>query len=210
LQIAFSPTIGGPRTGTLTITDNSPNSPHILQLTGTGVDFTLSANGSTSVTVASGKSAVYPLLLSSAAVIPGTATFTCTGAPANATCNVTPDSIALGSTTTVSVTVLTGVATASLSPPLLPNHQRGIWLAAILPLSLLFWRRTRLPRLTSIALLCLLIVTSGCGSGRVIPPPGTPGQTPGSTTTPAGTYTIVVSATSAGLTRTLNLTLIVQ
>ena len=28
LQLAFTPTTGGPRTGTLTLTDNSPTSPH--------------------------------------------------------------------------------------------------------------------------------------------------------------------------------------
>ena len=116
LQIAFAPTGAGPRIGFLTITDNSPTSPHILQLAGTGVDFTLTANGSTTATIASGQNAVYPLLLTSAAATPGTATFTCTGAPANATCNVTPGSIALGSTATISVTVLTGVSSATLTP----------------------------------------------------------------------------------------------
>jgi hypothetical protein len=210
MQIAFTPTMGGPRSGTLTITDNSFNSPHILQLAGTGVDFMLSPNGSSIITVTSGKSAVYPLLLTSAATIPGTATFTCTGSPVDATCDVTPSSIALGSTTTVSVTIGTGVASASLSPPRLPGQRRSIWLAALLPLGLLVLWRTRLPRLTSFALLCLLIVTSGCGSGRVIPPPGYPNQPPAAPVTPAGTYAIIVSANSAGLTRALNLTLIVQ
>src|SRR5206468_10150449 len=101
MQVAFAPTVGGPRSGSLTVTDNAPNSPQALSLTGTGVDFTLEPNGGTSLTIVNGQNAVYPLLLSSAANIPGTATFTCTGAPANSTCNITPSSVALGNTTTV-------------------------------------------------------------------------------------------------------------
>ncbi len=115
MQIVFTPTVGGPRTGTLTVTDNAASSPQTLSLTGNGVDFTLNPNGSTSLTIANGQNAVYPLLLSSAANVGGTATFTCTGAPANSTCNVTPASAALGSDTTVSVTVLTGVTATALS-----------------------------------------------------------------------------------------------
>ena len=79
MQVSFLPTAGGPRSGSLTVTDNAVNSPQTLSLTGTGVDFTLNPNGGTSLTVTNGQNAVYPLLLSSAANIPGTATFTCTG-----------------------------------------------------------------------------------------------------------------------------------
>ena len=119
LQIVFTPTIGGTRTGTLTITDSAPNSPQVLHLTGTAVDFALSPDGNTTVTIASGQNAVFPLLFTSGIRAPGTATFTCTGAPLNATCNVTPSSIPLGATATVSVIVLTGTPTASLA---LPGH----------------------------------------------------------------------------------------
>jgi Abnormal spindle-like microcephaly-assoc'd, ASPM-SPD-2-Hydin len=210
MRIAFTPTAGGPRTGTLTITDNAINTPQAIQLSGMGVDFTLNENGIASVTIASGQSAVYPLLLTSASTVSGTAAFTCTGAPANSTCTVTPTSVALGNTTTVSVTVLTGIATsASLQPKDPSSHNRILWLAALLPLSLLVLPRTKLPRLASIALLCILIAIAGCGAGREIPL-GEGGTGPSSPITLAGTYNIVVSATSAGLTRTLNLTLIVH
>jgi len=211
MQIVFLPSSGGPRSGLLTIADNAPNSPQALQLTGDGVDFTLGPDGSTSVTITSGQSAVFPLLLTSAANIPGAATFTCTGIPANATCNVTPASVALGSTTTVSVTLLSGVTSTSSVVPLLLKRNRVLWLAALFPLSLIALRRRRLPRLAAGALLCVLIVASGCGAGREIPLVSGPGS--GSSEgppTPAGTYTVVASATSAGLTSSVNLTLIVQ
>jgi hypothetical protein len=61
-------------------------------------------------------------------------------------------------------------------------------------------------------LACFLLAASGCGAGRLIPASGGPGSGSGSTNsvTPVGTYNIVVSGSSAGLTRTLNLTLVVQ
>jgi hypothetical protein len=211
MQIAFAPTVGGPRSGSLTVTDNAPNSPQTLALTGAGVDFTLNPNGGTSVTIASGKNAVYPLLLSSAANILGTAVFTCTGEPANSTCNVTPSSVPLGNTTTVSVTVLTGVTSAALRSRPRANRTGMLWLATLFPLGLLAVRRSRRSCLAGFVLLCCLVAATGCGAGRAIPlESGTNPNPPPGSVTPAGTYTIVASATSAGLTRTVNLTLIVQ
>jgi large repetitive protein len=216
MQVAFAPTAGGPRSGTLTVTDNAVNSPQILTLTGTGVDFTLNPNGGTSLTITNGQNAVYPLLLSSAANIPGTAIFTCTGFPVNSTCNVTPSSVALGNTTTISVTVLTGISsTALISRPTINrqtmNRPSMFWLATLFPMGLLALRRTRRSSLVCFALLGCLITASGCGAGRAIPlgSGSNPNPTP-IPITPAGTYTIVASASSAGLTRTVNLTLIVQ
>jgi hypothetical protein len=208
MQVAFAPTAGGPRSGSIAVADNAANSPQTLSLTGSGVDFTLNPNGGTSLTITNGQNAVYPLLLSSAANIPGTATFTCTGAPANSTCNVTPASVALGNTTTVSVTVLTGVTTAADRAR--PSVNMA-WLAALFPLSLLMLRRTWGSRLVSLVVLCCLLVASGCGAGRAIPlESGSNPNPPTSPVTPAGTYTVVASASSGGLTRTVNLTLIVK
>jgi len=211
MQVAFAPTVGGPRSGTLTVTDNAPNSPQTLSLTGSGVDFTLDPNGGTSLTIVNGQNAVYPLLLSSAANIPGTATFTCTGAPANSTCNITPASVALGNTTTISVTVLTGVSSTAQSLRPLTNRPGMFWLATLLPLSLVALGRTRRSWLASSILLGCLVAATGCGAGRAIPLES--GSNPNPTPipiTPAGTYTIVASASSAGLTRAVNLTLIVH
>ncbi len=122
LQIAFSPTAGGPRSGVLTVTDKAGSSPQTLSLTGIGVDFALNADGGTSLAITNGQNAVYPLLLTSTANVPGTVTFTCSGAPSNSTCNITPSNVSLGSATTVSVTVLTGVSSAAL--PLQPRAIR--------------------------------------------------------------------------------------
>jgi hypothetical protein len=211
MQVAFAPTVGGPRTGLLTVMDNAPNSPQTLTLTGNGVDFTLDPNGGTSLTIVNGQNAVYPLLLSSATNISGTATFTCTGAPANSTCNITPSTVALGNTTTVSLTVLTGVSSTAQSLRPLTNRRGMFWLAMLLPLSLVPLRRTRRSWLVSSVLLGCLVAATGCGSGRAIPLQGGSNPNPPSgPVTPAGTYTIVASASSGGLTRAVNLTLVVH
>ena len=196
LQVDFVPTVGGVRNGTLTVTDNALSSPQMLALVGAGVDFTLAPNGSATATLTSGKSAVFPLLLSSAANVAGTVTLSCAGAPANATCTVFPASVTLGGATTVSVTVNTGVSAAAAL------HYEWAWLACLLPVGLVVRRR----RWLGLVALCLL---AGCGSGRHIPGDGS-GGTSGGLTTPSGTYPLVVSASSAGLVRTVNLTLVVQ
>jgi Transmembrane protein 131-like N-terminal len=211
MQVVFIPSAGGTRSGVVTVTDNASNSPQTLQLTGNGVDFMLEPDGNTTVTITNGQSAVFPLLLTSATNVSGTVTFTCTGMPANATCNVTPASVALGNTSTVSMTILTGVASASSSDPHMFKIDRLLWLAALLPLSLMALRRNRLPRLVAGVLLCMLIVASGCGAGREIPLEGGPGSgSPTGPGTPAGTYTVVTAASCAGLTRSVSLTLVVQ
>ena len=206
LQIVFAPTVGGTRTGTLTITDSAPNSPQVLHLSGDAVDFAFTPDGDTTVSINSGENAVFPLLFTSSTA--GATSFTCSGAPLNATCNITPANVAQGGATTVSVTVLTGTLTASLSPPTHSSPNPALWLAALLPLGLLTLRRNRR---FSLLLLCCLLLPAGCGTGRQLPSSGSTGGPSGQTAvTPAGTYPIVVSAVSGGLTRTITLTLIVK
>jgi len=210
MQIVFKPVAGGTRRGTLTISDSASNSPQTLPLTGLAVDFSLATNGPASVTTSSGQNAVFPLLLTSGPAVAGAkVSLACSGVPANATCNITPSNIALdGTATTVSVTVLTGVP--NLSGLHLSSHplNRIAWAILLFPVGLFALRRKRL---TSLVLLCLLMAANGCGGGRLIPSNGGPGSgsTQGSVT-PTGTYNIVVTASSAGLTRSVNLTLVVQ
>ncbi len=214
IGVIFTPTAGGSRSGQLTLTDNAPNSPQTLALTGTGIDFTLVPDGSLTVTTTSGNNAVFPLLISSATNVTESVSFSCTGTPANSTCTITPSTAALSGTTTISVTVLTGVSATS---SIVPDHRgqaRFLWLAAMIPLGLAGLRRRALPHIAAAAFLSLLVVASGCAVPRTIPfvsnssSPGTPTGT--GAVTPPGTYPITVSATSAGLTRSINLTLIVQ
>ena len=76
-----------------------------------------------------------------------------------------------------------------------------LWLALVLPVGWLA-RRRRLPVLL---LLCLL---AGCGGNRSVPVTTSAGAS--GPLTPAWTYTMVASASSAGLVRTVSLTLVVR
>ncbi len=208
VQIAFAPTAGGARSGSLSFADNAAGSPQTLALAGTGVDFTLNSNGASSATVSSGGSAVYPLLLSSAAGIPGNAGISCSGAPVNATCTVVPLSAPLGGDTTISATVETGVAATAAAA----GTRSGTWLAVAAPLLLLCVPRRRRRRMMALGVTVGLIFAAGCGSGRTIPGDGGGGGGGGGggVVTPSGTYSIAVSASSAGLTRTVLVTLVVE
>jgi hypothetical protein len=213
LQVAFSPTSPGPLSGTLTLTDNAPSTTQTATLSATGIDFTLTPAGATSVTVSSGTSATYPLLLSSLPGLSGAVALTCAGAPTHTTCLVSPTSPSLGTTTSLVVTVATGVA-ALHAPTFFAPITPRIFYAILLPFTFLLTvgKRHRLAQrlplvLLAFALSASLTTITGCGAGRVIPAPNTTSVT---TPTASGTYNLTVSASAAGLTHTIPLTLIVQ
>jgi hypothetical protein len=204
IQIVFVPTAAGARTGTVTFSDNALNSPQSLALSGTGIDFALASNGPSSITIASGQTATYALLLTSAAGLTGSAALTCSGVPAHSLCTVSPASGALGGSTSVTVTVATGLSYVELRPPPLPWDRPLVWLAITIPLGIACSRR----RWRRLALACSLLALSACSASRTIPSTATPAQT--SSVTPSGAYTLVVAGSSAGLSRSVNLTLVVQ
>jgi hypothetical protein len=212
LTIVFAPTAAGPVAGTLTFTDNAASGVQTTTLSGTGIDFALTATGTTSATVAgSGATVTYALQLSSLSGLSGNVALSCTGAPANSTCTAVPGVASLGTTTPVSVTVETAVTSvAALAQPATPFHSsiaaKTLLLALLLPVA--FFQRRRYPRLAHLlVLICAVGVLSSCGASRAIPDAGTTG---GGTPTPAGTYPLTVSASAAGLTHSVNLTLIAQ
>jgi hypothetical protein len=210
LQIVFAPTTAGAATGYITILDNAPTPTQTVALSGSGVDFTLAATGSTTATlsISTMVSNTYTLQLTSLSTLTGTVALSCSGAPANATCNAVPSTVALGTTTPVNVTVLIETK-AQLAPPFLFQkrfRETGIVLALLFPAAFFARRRIR-ETLLSIAMLCCIASLASCGIGRTIPNdnPIAPAYP-----TPPGTYNLTVSATSAGLSHTVGLTLIVQ
>jgi hypothetical protein len=214
LTIVFAPTAPGPIAGTLTFSDNAAGGVQTTSLSGVGIDFALTAAGVTSGTVAgSGASVTYALQLSSLAGLSGNVALSCSGAPANSTCSVTPSVGALGTTTPVIVTLETAVSsTAAIALPARPFRSstgpKAILLALLLPFA--FWQRRRTPRLARVlVMICALGVLSSCGSSRTIPATGIGGGGGGSST-PAGTSTLTIAGSAAGLTRSVNLTVVVQ
>jgi hypothetical protein len=203
LSIAFTPTAPGARAGAVTIMDNAAGSPQTIALSGTGVGFTLSANGPTSMTVSSGSAAVYALSLNSPAGVPGMAAIACSGTLVNATCSVSPSTANLGANTAVTVTVATGVLTNAGRSGTGPEVRWGV---VALPMLMFFGSLRRRRGLLSLLVFGGLLLAAGCGSGRLIP------QSAGENLnqTPSGTYPFTVTASSAGVQQTVNLTLVVQ
>ena len=207
-SVASSPTQPGPFFGQVTLTDNAASSPQALPLNGEGVDFSLASDGPASLSVTSGQTATYLLLMRSAAGVPGVALFTCGGLPQFSTCTVSPANPALGvaSGTVMTVTVATGQGTNTSSDS--GSKTKLYWAFLALPACLLLRRRRR--GLETLLGCVVLLVLAGCTTvGRTIPPSGT-GTNPDPVVTPKGTYTIVVAGSSAGLVRAVQLQLKVQ
>jgi hypothetical protein len=211
VQVAFSPTQPGPRTGTLTIASSSPTPDFQIALSGNGFSYTFAAQGASSVTIASGQTATYMLQLTPATGSAGPVAFTCTAAPTDSTCTVNPASLQLTSGVTASATVtITTIAAANVHRESRPG-QPMLFVAECLPIGLFFLLtpRIRRRRWPIAALVCLLMISLGCGVTS------TAGSSSSSTgTTPTGTisatYSPVITATGPGVTQNVTLTLIVD
>jgi Abnormal spindle-like microcephaly-assoc'd, ASPM-SPD-2-Hydin/Beta-propeller repeat len=215
VQITFKPTAAGARAGLLTIVDDAISGEVVIALSGTGTAPTLTiapaGGGSTTATVTAGQTATYNLSIAATPGAAGTATLSCSGVPSNATCTISPSSLNLSSSAnaTFTVTVSTQVVkTASLT---FEGVKLGsIGLTFLAPVALLLMRRRRVScyvRASVLLLACMtLIALTGCGGGGSTPPPPPP-QT---LTTPPGTYTLTVSATTGTASASQSLTLTVR
>jgi hypothetical protein len=204
ILLVFAPTVGGARSGALTLNDSAASGTQTAALSGVGIDFTLVSTGATSVTVTSGTSATYTLLLTAPAGVSGSTAMACTGAPSHSLCTVTPSAPALGGSVSILVTVQTGLAQAKFVRPIFSGREELVVLAFLLPVGL-FARRKKMLR--ALLMVTFAVGLSGCGAGRQIPAGGLVGPT---TPTPSGTYSLNVSAASGGITHSVGLTLIVQ
>lgn len=199
--IAFLPDGAGARTGSVVVTSNAAT--QIAQLSGTGIDFSFAASGANSATISNGQSAAYALLLRPSASTSDAVTFACSGVPASTKCTITPQYRDLSATGTVTVTLLTGTTANAITGTSL--------FLSLIPFPLWQMRR-RVPRSMALAFIAIIVLAGaqGCGSGRKMVDDGSSGGSGGSGTTPSGSYTITVSATAAGVTHTVPLTLKVQ
>jgi hypothetical protein len=205
--VEFTPAVAGAQTGALTVTSSAVATGASVPLSGMSLDFTLAVSGSSSQTVAAGQTASYTLTITPLNGSGGTFTFACGTLPANALCLFNPATEALnGITGTVTVQISTGKATAGLTEPAMGRMLPLLCGLILLPLG---WRRRRKALLLA-ALLSILAggvsscTSSGGGSG------GGSGGNGGSGGTPAGTYSIPVTAASNGIQHSVTLTLTVD
>jgi hypothetical protein len=207
-QVTFTPTAQGSRTGTLSIADNASGSPQIVMLSGIGgssasLGLSVAAGSSGSATVAAGATASYMLAIGGAGMSE-TASLTCTGAPAGATCSV-PATVTVSASALSNFTVSVSTATRTLSVPEMFKEVPPFWIwgSSILALAALLRKCSgkRLRWSMAVAVPSLLLLLSSCGgSGGGTNPHGTP----------AGTYQLNVKATSGSTTQSITLTLTVQ
>jgi hypothetical protein len=213
VQVIFTPTVSGPITGTISFNDSAAGSPQTVTLSGTGIDFGLSATN-TSANVAPGGTATYQLSVNSlGGNIGGTVNLSCSGAPAFATCSVSPSSVTPGSgSSIVAVSVTTAGPSAALTAPAKERSPVTAWLSlsqglGIFGMLLLGKDRRRKKHAFFMVLLVLLVgilLLTGCGGG-------TPIQTSSAAhATPAGTYHLLLVGQSASAQHLVTLTLNVR
>jgi len=209
LNIMFSPTASGTRGGTLTVTNNTANSPQTEILTGSGSDFSL-ASSPGSDTVKAGSAANYSLTV---APVGGSfadaVKLTCSGLPAETSCSLSPNAVTPGWSTATSTLSITTTATVAQTTPNRTSRRAltyAIWIqlsviglvGMMLAASKHGSKKTRALVLLSAALVFMI----GCGGTGIVPTP--------QAGTPPGTYSITVRGTSGGLQHSMPVTLIVQ
>jgi trimeric autotransporter adhesin len=231
IMVTFKPTATGSRTATLNVASNVGGAPATVALTGTAASpvLTLSlkdTDTSSTQTVAAGATATYNLSVTANQAV--TATITCTGAPTAAVCTPAPASVAVTAAApgTLKVTVTTTARGAimpfdqpstKMHPPtamqLVPMASLALLFAIVMMLSWMQNPASRMRTLRVAMSVCLILMPIaaatmlvGCGGSTSTTPPPPPPVTG----TPAGTYTIVVTATSGSTTSSANLTLVVN
>jgi len=115
IDVTFTPTVAGARTGAVTITDDAAGNPHVVQLGGTGgVAFSLSSPTSTSTVPRGTDSTTFSISAASQSGFTGSISLSCAGdAPAN--CAFNPASIAPGESSTLTVSNLNAVGASGLN-----------------------------------------------------------------------------------------------
>jgi hypothetical protein len=207
VSVTFKPSALAAETATLTIVAGLT---YTVPLSGTGVDFSISASPS-ALSLAAGGTATSTLSLVPQGSFNLATNLRCSVSPVvsqGPVCSVAPTSVTLdGSTTaTATVTVTTAARTSSSAGMIERTVLRGsrLWAALFcLPaLACVFIGATRRRSgsrqrawVGITAVLLFAVLSFGCGGGS------------SSNGTPVGSYTLTVTGTSGSLTHTINLTL---
>ncbi len=212
IQITFNPTVVGPATGALTITDNAPGSPHVLPISGTAVatlGLGFAPSNAPDIFVAAGSTGSTELNIGGAG-IGGSVTLSCSGVPAGATCSISPSTLQISDTSPSRIELSVTTTARSQLPFLSPNAFPCLWTVAVLVGLVLIRIVVAPPSLKARWRLVPLfaLVLCACGGNGSSSGDGGGGSSGGGTS--AGNYTIVVTAKSGSTTQTLNVPLTVQ
>jgi Abnormal spindle-like microcephaly-assoc'd, ASPM-SPD-2-Hydin len=208
INVAFGPASAGQQNGNLTVSSVSLSASQQAQLSGMGFDFTVALSGAPSQTVASGQTANFTIALTPLNGSSGTFTFACSSLPANAACNFNPasETVNANMTGTATVQVLTSHSATSARSSKMPRWRAAPLLCGLFLVPLALSRKRRMFLLVTLLAVLICGASSCAGSG------GGTGGGPGSggSNTPAGTYSIPVTATANGISHQVSLSLTVD
>lgn len=170
----------------------------------------IASNQAQVVISAPGVSGTTSVAVSSSTGFTGTIALSCSGLPSGAACAFTPASVkasGTATTTNCSISVSTTAAAAMLRAPGRPVFERWLAVGGFMFFSVFFIGapKGRRSSRTLLLLLASIVLVPGCGGGGSKTPTPAPVAA-----TLAGTYNIVVSATSGSVTSTTGFTLFVQ
>jgi len=212
-SVTFEPTLPGALTGTLMVTSDNGGSLTGVALAGIGFDFHFTALGSSTGTVVQGQTAYYKMAVTPLGGTSGGVTFACGKLPAKALCVFNPGQLSgLKAAGDVQLGIGTGKATVAAVEQGAEWGKRMLAICAVLMLPLGWWRRryagnARVSRMLLLAGL-LGAVVSGVSSCAGAGGTGSLSNTTGGT--PAGSYTVMVTASSAGVSHSLQVKLVVN
>jgi hypothetical protein len=217
VNVSFAPTAGGSRSAALSFTDDALNNPQSVALAGTGQDFSVTV-ASSSQTVSPGGTATYSLNVSPDGGFNQMVQMSCTGAPAQSTCSVSPSSFTLNGSASQPVTVMvttmqrsSGLPSPGFGPPSGGGYLLIWWFGTLVVSALSLasrhreWCRRWACVLGPVCLVGISMAITACGGGSS--GGGTGGIQP-------GTYNLMVisnfTSGSTTLTHSTPLTLVVK
>ncbi|HLV87841.1 MAG TPA: choice-of-anchor D domain-containing protein [Candidatus Sulfotelmatobacter sp.] len=212
VQVTFTPTSSGARTGNLTISSSAIGGPQSVSLTGSGVDFSMPASGG-SDTIKAGAAATYQFNIQSVGGnFSGAVNLACQGIPAFATCAVNPTAVtpgANGSSVSVTVTTKATVSASASSGIKGSGVMLSFWVSGgfgLFGVVMLGNKRNSNRRFLAMMTLAFMLTATlfGCGGAS------TAGQQAAVQGTPSGNYTLIVVGTSGTAQHFSSLTLVVQ
>ncbi len=217
VNITFTPSIAAAEQASLSIAGANATTQTVA-LAGAGIAagfaFAPLSGTSTASTIQSGQPATYNLSVAGAAGFSGTITFSCGNLPQYASCAFSPASLkpTPGASSNVTVIISTQQTNTSANTTRISVAALGfVALLSLMPVIVrgryfqVSRRSSNLILLLVVAVFGTLAVLSGCGSSSA---PNS--DHPPATSTPPGSYTISVVATSGTVSHSMSITLVVQ